>query len=219
MSSNLTKQSRQVSGFDRVALHDIGELVITQGDVEALEIEAEEDVLAEISTEVRDGTLHIQIGRDWLERIFLGLFTITRRDITYRLTVRELHGVSTSGAASVQVEQLATDRLELSVSGTGEMEIANLSADTLAVTISGHGEFDLGGKVKEQSIRISGSGDVEASNLMSERATVHVSGSGKVRLQASDSLDIHISGSGQVEYCRQSPGYTVRVGYGPDQAC
>ena len=58
-SGDVVTETRAVSGFDRVILGGIGELTLIQGEEESLEIEAEDNILPQITTEVRDGTLTI----------------------------------------------------------------------------------------------------------------------------------------------------------------
>ena len=48
-------ETRDVENFQEVALEGVGTLVIEQGDRESLTIEAEEQVLRKIATEVRAG--------------------------------------------------------------------------------------------------------------------------------------------------------------------
>ena len=58
-SSIVTSESRSVSGFDEVELQGVGNLSLQQADSESLTIEAEEDVLPEIRTEVEKDRLII----------------------------------------------------------------------------------------------------------------------------------------------------------------
>ena len=60
-SGDVVTETRAVSGFDQVSLSGQGELIVTQGDQESLEIEAEDNIIAVIETEVRGNTLYIGI--------------------------------------------------------------------------------------------------------------------------------------------------------------
>ena len=58
-SGNVTSESRDVSGFDEVELRGVGNLSIRQTGSESLSVEAEEDVLPKIRTEVVNNRLII----------------------------------------------------------------------------------------------------------------------------------------------------------------
>ena len=60
-SGNVISETRSVANFENVSLSGIGTLYIIEGDEESLEIEAEDNLLEHIETEVRGRTLEIKI--------------------------------------------------------------------------------------------------------------------------------------------------------------
>ena len=91
-SKRITEE-RGVSGFSRVALCGVGNLVIKQGDAEALVIEADERVMPRITTRVEDDTLLIDLEPGaWWHRL-----TDATRRIRYDLIMREIAGIRLSG--------------------------------------------------------------------------------------------------------------------------
>lgn len=208
--TNQAAETRTVRDFERVALRDYGDLIITQGDEETLTIEAHPDVLGKIRSEVRDGTLTLQIGKDWLERIVSGLWSFRRRRVTYRLHVTTLRGLRMSGAFDMRAERLETDSLELTGNGAGEIHIGALTADSLTVEIGGRGEVDVAGRVREQTVKISGSGEYEAAQLESQTAHVRITGSGEADVWVHDTLDVSIAGYGHVRY-RGAPAVSQSI--------
>jgi hypothetical protein len=198
MGAVMEKQTeeRAVSGFDRVAFAAHGSLSITQGDRESLTVTAEGDVLPEIKTEVRDGTLWLEYKSEHWWR------TLTRRDvkIEYALTVRELSGLSLSGAGKVTAPGIRTDSLALNVSGAGKLDFGALETGELTLNLSGAGKCVVSGSTRTQTITISGAGKYKAADLDSGEATVLVSGTGSVKLSVRDALTVRISGAGKVGY-------------------
>ena len=169
---NVASESRDVSDFNEVELQGIGSLSIEQADGESLIVEAEEDVLPKIRTEVENDRLIIGPKRNTSIN--------TSEPITYELTVKDLSA--------------------LQVSESGDVEAEGISADELAVTMSGTGDVQISGKVGSQKVDISGSGDYQAEDLESTRANVDVGGSGSALVNASDELEAKVSGSGSIEY-------------------
>ena len=159
-SGQIKSEPRLVSGFDSIDFSGSGELVITQGDSESLTIEADDNILPHILTEVRNGVLEIRFDRDdW------GTYYRPTRPIRFNLNLKELRSVSLSGSGAISAEALKSDRLSLDVSGSGNVRIDHLEASDLAFDLSGSGQADLFGKVTSQQISISGSGSYQAGDL------------------------------------------------------
>ena len=171
-TSGVRSEPREVGGFDEVELRGVGNLFIEQTGSESLSVEAEEDVLPKIRTEVENSRL--RIGPE------PGTTINTTKPISYELSVKDLSA--------------------LKVSGSGDVEAEDISADELAVTMSGSGDVQISGKVGSQKVDISGSGDYKAEDLESARANVDVGGSGSALVNTSDELEAKVSGSGSIEY-------------------
>jgi hypothetical protein len=161
-----------VSGFDEVELRGVGNLSIQQADNESLSVEAEEDVLPKIRTEVENGRLILGPRP--------GVSISTTEPINYKLTVKDLNALEVSGSGNVEAEDIETDEL--------------------AVTISGAGDVEISGKADNQELDISGSGDYRAEDLESKEAKIDVGESGSATVDVSDELHAEVSGSGSVEY-------------------
>jgi hypothetical protein len=211
-SGNVTTETRQVRNFDQVELQGIGELYVTQGDEESLRIEAEDNLIPYITTEVHGKTL--EIGFETMVSVW------PHRPVKYYLTLKDVSALRLSGSGNIRAERLAADQLELgvsgsgnlivnelaaktltnSVSGSGDLRVDTLKADSVKTTISGSGTCDLSGETDEQSARVSGSGDYLASDLQSGSASVHIAGSGNAQTWVTENLNINVAGSGDVEY-------------------
>ena len=170
--SSVTSESRNVSGFNEVELNGVGNLSIQQTGSESLAIEAEEDVIPKIKTEVVNNRLVIGPKPNTIIN--------TSEPINYNLTVENLDAVKLSGSGNVDAQDVSTDRL--------------------AITLSGSGDVKMAGQADSQNVEISGSGDYQAGELESKEVKVDVTGSGSALVNASDELDAAISGSGSVEY-------------------
>jgi hypothetical protein len=197
----MATQQREVKGFDRVRMQDFGVLEITQGEQESLVVETDEETMEKVYTEVRDGELILRVGRDFLERLGVGLQTsLTRPQIRYRVTVKDLHGLAVAGFGRADVGQLASGRLAVHLSGGGEISLQSLTADHLQVKLSGAGTISTAGKVSQQEVALSGAGKYAGAELECQKARVSMSGAGSAIVWALEDLDVSISGVGSVEY-------------------
>ena len=171
-TGGVTSEARDVSGFNEVELKGVGNLSLEQTGSESLTVEAEEDVLPKIRTEVENKRLIISPERNTSIN--------TNKPINYKLTVKDLN--------------------TLEVSGSGNVEAEDINTDELAVTIGGAGDVEIRGSADSQEIEISGSGEYKAGDLESKEATIDVRGSGLATVNVSDELEAEVSGSGSVEY-------------------
>lgn len=209
MSNNIVSESRAVSAFDRVSLRTMGDMTIVQGASEGLSIEADADLMPKIRTEVKDGRLIIDIGRDWWERL-TGGFLAHSRVLKYHVSMREIHGLELSGAGTINSESIVTDHLTVNVSGAVQVRVGSLTAQSLAVNISGRGEFEATGVAGKQVVTVSGSGEYRAGDLAGDTVEVKISGHGNARVRPIDSLEVTISGMGNVEYSG-TPSVSQRI--------
>ena len=194
-SGNVTSESREISGVDAVELNGVGRLKIIQGGTESLEIEAEDNILEELTSDVSAGTLTLGY-----EEHFWRKSVIPTEEIIYTLTVINLTEVTINGAGDLKIDDLETTGLEITINGTGKIEIDNLTADNLTVQISGAASIELAGQVSDQTVNIDGTGSYHAGDLQSQSASVKIQGLGSARVWAVEVLSITINGSGSVNY-------------------
>ena len=171
-SGKAASETRQVSGFTRVDLAGVGELVVAQGDAESLTVEADDNVLSSLTSEVANGTL--SLGRKQ------GFSLRSQTPIRYRVTLPTLDGLILSGSGTITATDLSVEALDTDISGSGVVVVT--------------------GTASSQNVSVSGSGKHEASQLATERAVADVSGSGEILLTVSTELKATISGSGTVTY-------------------
>jgi hypothetical protein len=190
-SGNIMTETRAVADFDQVSVSGAGELKLSQGDEESLTIEADDNLLPFITSEVSHG--HLSIGPR-------NVNLHSSRTIVYRLKLKNLRDLHLSGSLHAEADGIKTDRLAFKISGSGKVNIAHLEAQTLSASISGSGSTYASGHADKQEINISGSGNHHASELQCAQAAAHISGSGHASLWVTESLTASISGSGHVEY-------------------
>jgi hypothetical protein len=198
-----TSETREVPAVDGVRLATAGELIVTQGDRESLEITAEAEELTRIVTEVRDGML--LIGRDGPAAGF------SLRRPVFRLTMKRIAALETHSSGSISARNIRTDSLRILVSSSGGVSIDALEARALDVRISSSGSVRLLGSVDRQTVLLTSSGDYAGGKLASRTADVRVSSSGSATLRVSDSLEADVTSSGSVRYYGSPPAVKGHV--------
>ena len=132
----IIREKRSLEPFTKVVLEDVGKLYITQGDFVGLEVEADEDVIQLITSEVRNGQLRIRVKEPWVDRLARFFIDAWRGShIVYRLSVIDLEQLALYGAAKVISGPLNVESLLIDLSGSGEVRIDDLQATDFRMTI------------------------------------------------------------------------------------
>ena len=194
-SGNLISETREVSSFSEIRLDGAGRLFITQGTDESLEIEAEDNIIGELTSEVQGDTLVLGYqDKPWATTV------IPTNGITYTLTVVDLTGITFNGAGDLELSSLDTSSLAVEINGAGQMDIDALRADNLSVLIAGTGTISVGGQVSSQDVIIDGAGNYQAGDLETVSTSIEINGIGNGTVWATDSLEINIDGGGTLNY-------------------
>lgn len=192
-NGSIKKEKRDASAaVDEISTSGKYKVYVTQGATPSVELEADENLLPYIETEIRGDELRIHSRQ--------GVSIRPSKDIVVRVTVTRLKELSGSGTSGFYSQgTIKGDKLEVSLSGNGVAEL-DLQYNKLEVAISGNGKVTLGGRADEAEIAISGSGDVNAPDMKANDVEVNISGSGSAFVNAAKKLDVAVSGSGNVKY-------------------
>jgi len=171
-SGTLRTESRDVGGFSTIELTGSGDVIIEQNGTESLSVEAEDNLLPDLTSDVSSGTLRLGTTD--------GANLDPTLAITYRVTVKDLAG--------------------LRLSGSGSVEAAGIATPAISIDISGSGDVTVDGTADDQTVTISGSGDYSAGDLTTKNSAAEISGSGNVTVNVRDVFEAEIKGSGNVTY-------------------
>lgn len=187
------REKREVSNFDELSVSSAFVVELSVGDIESLELEAEERYMDDIITEVRNGRLNIKLRESRDTRRM-------RESPRVFLTVKSLDYIGLSGAVKITTfDPLKGDRLELHMSGASVASL-EVDVDDLKIEASGASEIKIEGRAKSQSMRSSGATSYAAYDLESEYADIRLSGAGSARVNVSEELEVRASGASDVRY-------------------
>jgi hypothetical protein len=170
-SGNAKAEKRNVTGFKKIDAGGAFQLEIVAGKEFSVEIEADDNVLPLIKTEVRGDTLHI-------ERENKISFNTNR--LVAKISLPELNGLNVSGASRARISGVVADDLKLEASGASRIEIS--------------------GVAEEVDADLSGASRLEAGNLQVERAEVDASGASTANVFVSESIKAEASGASSISY-------------------
>jgi len=190
-------EDRHLSGFNALDVGGPFDVKLTQSQTESVKVEAPEELMNKITTEVVGGTLKVYNKHN--EMFHFGDIFRHKKIIVY-VTAKYLNSIVVSGSGDVTFrEGLKGDKMNLHVSGSGDLD-GELEVKSLETSISGSGDVKLNGRAETSAVRVSGSGDYSARGLITSNTDVHVSGSGDASIYASNKVDASVSGSGDISY-------------------
>ena len=193
-SGNLTSETRDASSFNSIRVDYPARVLVSQGSTESLKIEAEDNLLPGLKTEVKGNELRIYYKSQDGEHVN------PTKTVTVTITVQDLNSIRFSSAGELVVNGLESDSLDIYLDGAGNVELNDIAVHGLGVNLSGAGSTTASGTADDLSLNISGFGDFDGSDLEGKTADITISGAGSATVWVEDDLDATISGAGSVNY-------------------
>lgn len=196
-SGNVQTETRDVGAFGAVSIKYPGaESIIQQGDKETVEIEADDNLLPQLSTEVVSGRLTINnMETDWKSTVN------PSKPVKIRVTVKDLNEIELSApVGTLELNELQADRLKLVLSGGAQIKINGIQVNMLDTDLSGAGDILASGDANEINLILSGLGNFDAANLNSNKATIELSGMGSATVRVEEDLTATLTGAGSIQY-------------------
>jgi hypothetical protein len=165
-----SSETRDVSEFSAVDVGGVFEVEITAGKEYSVLVQADDNLLPYIKTEVNAGVL--KIGTT--ERI--------------------------SSKTPLRVIVTAPEIDHLDVSGASKVSLAGAKNSELGIDMSGASKLKLEGETSELNIEVSGASSIDAESLQSKTATVDASGASKVAVFVTQRLNSEASGASNIQY-------------------
>jgi hypothetical protein len=172
-SGSKQTETRDLGNFDAVEISGAYIVKIDSGGKTSLQIEADDNLLPLIKTEVRGGRLVISSKEDFN----------TRKSPVVTISMPDVKRVEASGASNFEISGVKNDSLELKLNGASSM--------------------DLAGETGKLKVDMAGAGSMDAKNLHAKTVDLNTSGAGSASVYATDALNVAISGVGSVDYYGQ----------------
>lgn len=169
-SGQMASEIRDLNGFRAIDVGGVFHVEITAQKDFSVEVEADDNLLHLIRTEVSGGVLKIE--------------TECR--------------VSTSNPMRVRIS--APDIDDLDVSGAANVTLNDLKNANLTVDSSGASKIKIDGETANLAIDVSGATKIDAENLRAVNASVEASGASHIDVHVSGKLTADASGASKIVY-------------------
>jgi Putative auto-transporter adhesin, head GIN domain len=181
-----TTQKRDVAGFTRIENRDSVDIRVRVGERQRIVVRAGENVIDDVGTEVRDGTLHLTFDHDGFGP----------SEVVVEASVPRIECIDASGSGDIDADGIDADALEVRSEGSSDIALAG-TAGRLALDLTGSGNADLAElAAREARVTVRGSGDADV--RADDRLEVDVDGSGDVRYHGDPAVTPHVDGSGDL---------------------
>jgi len=169
-SGVILKQKRDVASFNSIATEGAFDIDIVCQKPQSIEVEADDNLLQLITTEVSNSVLHIRSNRS----------NSPSDNIRIKISVPELEGISAKGAGKFDITGIKSEKFEIDTRGATAIKVA--------------------GETKLIDIDSNGAGKIDAHKLRAARGVVEAKGVARVDVNVAEQLDVTVSGPSHVTY-------------------
>ncbi len=191
-SGKIITQKRTVGNFKGLSTSSSIDVEVKIGNNYEVTVEADDNVVNYVKTEVVGGTLKIRYADNT---------SLRNATVTVHVTVPTLEKLKASSSATITVDGtlVNTQKIEFDASSSAEIE-AIVDAPQIDADANSSANINLKGKTQNFKAEVSSSADISAQGLLSENTIANASSSGTMFVHASVKLDGKASSSGSIKY-------------------
>ena len=191
-NGNLESENRNISSATKIKVQSSIDVILDSG-ATSIRVEADENLLPYIITEVDDNWLEIKLKRN--------LNFSTSNPMRVYITTPTIYNVRVSGSGNVSSEKKfwSKEPISFDIAGSGDITI-DVNAPKVDADIAGSGNLTISGETRDVDVSIAGSGNFRGTELKAENASLNIVGSGDAYVFADVKLNAKIVGSGNVKY-------------------
>ncbi len=203
-------ETRNVSGFHGVDVSSGIELILTQGNSEAVAISsADGKYNQDIITEVKNGILKIGIDMSKFKN-----WKSYNKKLKAYVSIKNIDKVEASSGAHVKVEgSIKSDKILLDAS-SGAIVEGSFQASTMEVDQSSGSIVRVSGEVKDLNVDGSSGSIFEGYDLSAGNCVAETSSGSMVRVTVNKELSVHASSGGSINYKGSAVIRNIKTGSG-----
>ena len=175
-SGRIISETRGAPAFTGIRVTNYARVIITQDTVQSLRIEADDNILNRVQSQVVGGILIVGMPEGSYNNV----------TVIVHAAFRNITLLESTGAADFSVT-------------------APITANDLLCRITGAGSIALDGWVSRETIEITGAGNVWNFGLAATTCSALISGAGTIEVTVAQRLDATILGTGSITYAGNPP--------------
>ena len=196
-SGDIITETRDVKNFTGVSTSTAIDIYLTQGNDFEVVVEADDNLMEYIITEVDNGVLKVRFQR--------GINVLWSKRKVVHISMKEVDLISASSAGDVIGQSpIEAGDLKIRTSSAGDVKL-EVYAKSLDLGTSSSGDITLSGEADYLEAKTSSAGDIKAFELTVKEADIHASSAGDVKITVSDRLYARASSAGDIQYRGNPP--------------
>lgn len=190
-NGNVVTEDRNVSeNFTEVRASAGMDVFLTEGGENKIVVEADENLLALIKTEINGGKLEITTTGN------IGFYKSKKVYVTYT----ELNNIEASSGAEIRGNSvIRSERLSLKSSSGAEIKVEVFSKELSAKTSSG-ADIKVSGKASSFTAEASSGSDLDAKKLLTINCNAKASSGADISVNVQERLETKVSSGGDINY-------------------
>lgn len=189
-SGKVITDNRKMPDFTKLDISGGFKVKLVQDSSLNVSINADDNLLKYIKTDVNGGKLTIKSRRN----------LCGSGEVTITIGVRNLEEIGASGAVDVTSNSLIrTKDLRFDLSGSTKIDM-ELNAANVNTEGSGATEIFLKGQATSHNVDMSGSSKIEALDFVVGKYNIETSGASHSKINVLNSLSVHSSGASEIQY-------------------
>lgn len=187
---------RKVSGFHAIKVSNAFDVIIKQGNEEAVVVSAaDEKYIKRIKAEVVNGVLRIYYDNENVWK-----WTNENRKLRAYISVKNIDMIDASGATDIKIDGvLRGGNLKVDLSGASSLK-GSIAYSSMRVDQSGASSSKISGSVTTLDIDVSGASDFTGFDLVTENCKADASGASDIKITVNKDLRVNASGASDVQY-------------------
>jgi hypothetical protein len=189
-NGQVVEESRKVTeDFTSIHASEGLDVFVTQGQRFSINVEADENIIDLIGTDIRDGRLKIH-----------AIENIGRATKNIYVTLPEVTTLSTSsGADLIGQNTIKSDKIELDASSGSDLEV-EVDANEVSADTSSGADIKVSGRTEVLYADASSGADIRARALLAKRCTADASSGSDISVNVSESLTADASSGADISY-------------------
>lgn len=189
-NGQVVEETRQVSEEFTVVYASEGlDVFVTQADEFSINVEADENIIDLIGTDIRDGRLKVH-----------AIENIGRATKKVYVTLPEVDALETSSGADLIAQGTITaEKIELDASSGSDLEV-EVSAREVSAECSSGADIRVSGRTEVLYADASSGSDIKARELLAKRCTADASSGADISVNVSESLTADASSGADISY-------------------
>jgi hypothetical protein len=190
-NGNVVEETRNVSGFTGVHASTGIDVYLYEGKDFDVKVEADENLMEIILTEVEGKMLVIKTDR-------VNIRNAKSKKVYVTLPKLDELKISSAGDCEGQTP-FTCDDLRISISSAGDLDL-EVEAERIDLDISSSGDARISGRTNQLDASLSSAGDLHAFDLIADVVDVRVSSAGDARVHAEEEISMDASSAGNIYY-------------------